>query len=284
MGAANQKIEYIARVFGETGMRELMGKIRALAAKYCHKEEMYQVAGNRYKAADPRRWVKERDVRVMVGLGNNGMNERDMALRYIQSMQEKIIAAQQGNVAGPMAAMVDAENVHNAITDALENMGIYEEMRYFRKPDMQVLTQMAVTPPPPDPAVVVAEKELKIKEESKLVDSQIEMAIHQDEMDVKKRENELKEKEIALKEKQIDLEFKRFKIDAKTRVSEEVALSDDDLNEGEAPMGKITDAIVEALAKQGQAIETMARKQDVANERLYAALTRPKKIVTDSET
>lgn len=207
MGAANQKIEYIARVFAETGMRELMTKIRGLAAKYCNKEEVFQVAGNRYSVSDPRRWVKERDVRVMVGLGNNGMNERDAALRFIQAMQEKIIAAQQGNVAGPMAAMVDAENVYNALTDALENMGIYEEMRYFRKPDMQALTAMATTPPPPDPAVIIAERELAQKEMSKLVDSQIQMAQHQDELDIRRMETELKRRQLEIEEQKLKLEI-----------------------------------------------------------------------------
>lgn len=203
MGAANQKIEYIARVFAETGMRDLMGKIRALAAKYASKEEIFQVAGNKYVATDPRAWTKERDMRVLVGVGNTGNDERQMAFRYIQQLQEKIIAAQGGSVAGPAAALVTAENVFNTITDSLESMGIYEELRYFSKPNMELLTSLATQPPPPNPAVLIAEQELKQKEAKAVVDSQIEMAKHQDALDIRRRELDLEERRLAIEESEV---------------------------------------------------------------------------------
>lgn len=186
MGAANQKIEYIARVFAETGMRDLMQKIRGLAAKYASKEEIFQVAGNKYVATDPRAWVKKRDMQSVVGIGNVGLDEKQVAFRYIQQLQEKIIAAQGGAVAGVGAALVTAENVYNTITDSLEAMGVYEENRYFSKPDMALLAELANQPPPPNPAVIIAEKELQQKEMKSLVDSQVEMAKHQDGLDIEK--------------------------------------------------------------------------------------------------
>jgi hypothetical protein len=192
MEAAQQKIRYIARVFGETGFRKLVNIVRMLAAKHAQDEEVFGVAGE-FARIDPRQWVKERDVYVTVGVGNTAPDMKMRALQAIQALQEKVIAAQGGNTAGTQAVMVDAVNAYNSIADTLEAYGIYNVSRYFKdpRPSMEMLNQMADQPPPPDPAVVVAEKELAIKEATELVKAQSTMAKHQDDMERQRMELEL---------------------------------------------------------------------------------------------
>lgn len=204
MEAATQKIRYIARVFGETGFKQLMILIRMLAAKYADDAEIFGVAGE-FSKTDPRQWTKERDVYVTVGVGNAAPDLRMRALQMIQVLQEKVIAAQGGATAGNAAVMVDATNAYNSIADTLEAMGIYNVSRYFKNPApiMPQLNEMANQPPPPDPAVEVAKEELEIKAQTELNKQQVEMAQHQDKMDLERQRIALDRQKLVLEEQKI---------------------------------------------------------------------------------
>jgi tRNA G37 N-methylase TrmD len=287
MSAATQKIEYVARAFGECGIKDLMRKIRALSAKYADKQEVFQVAGNRFSTTDPRAWTKMRDMRVLVGVGNTGIDQRSMALQLIQTLQEKIIAAQGGAVAGMGAPMVDAMNVYNSITDTLENFGVYEEDRYFKRPNMESLAQLADQPPPPNPAIEIAKQELQQKEQSKLVDSQIAMAQHQDNLDIKREDNSLKRLELQLKygveDKRIEADVKKARIDAKTKVGEDISLADSDLNEGELPINTIVQSIKDIMSDVVDDQKQSNKEVISAAKELTRTMSKKRKLILDDK-
>jgi hypothetical protein len=279
MSNATQKIEYVARAFGETGMKDLMRKIRSYAAKYADKEEVFQVAGNRVVQTDPRAWTKQRDMRVLVGVGNTGMDQRSMALQLIQTLQEKIIAAQGGAVAGVGASMVDAMGVYNSITDTLENFGIYEEDRYFKKPNMELLAQLSDAPPPPNPAIEVAMAELKQKEDAKLVDSQIAMAKHQDDIDVKREDNRLEKEKIAIERMRVENDFKLKDRQIVADLTNQIIISGSK-NDGSG-VEELAQAVSKALDESSESMRRVIEEQKRQSDAIISSQNAEKELIMD---
>jgi hypothetical protein len=279
MSAATQKIEYVARAFGECGIKDLMRKIRALSAKYADKQEIFQVAGNRFSTTDPRAWTKMRDMRVLVGVGNTGMDQRSMALQLIQTLQEKIIEAQGGAVAGMGAPMVDAMNVYNSITDTLENFGVYEEDRYFKRPNMEVMAQMADMPPPPNPMVEVAVKELQQKEQSKLVDSQIAMAQHQDNLDIKREDNRIQQERLAIERARVENEFKIKDRQIVADLTNQIIASGSK-NDGSS-VEELAASVARALDESSESLRRVVEEQAKQSNIIASSLNAEKELVLD---
>lgn len=77
MQAASQgKIEMIARVFAETGVRALFRGILHLVTKYQNKEKIIRLR-NQFVSMDPRQWDNMYDVQINVGLGT-GQREHQL--------------------------------------------------------------------------------------------------------------------------------------------------------------------------------------------------------------
>ena len=91
MTASQGKIEMIARVFAETGMRALFKGLLHLATKYEQRAKIIRLRG-KFVPMDPRNWKTEYDVSVNVGLGTGQVQERMQALMMILGKQEQLIA------------------------------------------------------------------------------------------------------------------------------------------------------------------------------------------------
>jgi hypothetical protein len=96
--------------------------------------------------------------------------------------------------------VVDVTNAYNSIADILQAMGINDVKRYFNNPEKikPVLDDMANQPPQPDPAMVIAQMEMKLRDVLATADNVTKMTIHQDEMDVKAKELELETQKLGL--------------------------------------------------------------------------------------
>jgi hypothetical protein len=68
MAASQGKIEMIARVFAETGVRALFRGILHLVTKYQNKDKIVRL-NNEFVSIDPREWDNMYDVQINVGLG-----------------------------------------------------------------------------------------------------------------------------------------------------------------------------------------------------------------------
>jgi hypothetical protein len=73
------KIEMVARIFAETGVKDLFKGIMHLVTKYQNKERIIRLRGD-YIAVDPRSWASEYDISVNVGLGAGNRQEQWLCL------------------------------------------------------------------------------------------------------------------------------------------------------------------------------------------------------------
>ena len=86
------KIEMVARIFAETGVKDLFKGIMHLVTKYQNKERIIRLRGD-YIAVDPRSWASEYDISVNVGLGAGNRQEQMAMLGLIVQKQEQLLGA-----------------------------------------------------------------------------------------------------------------------------------------------------------------------------------------------
>ena len=138
MQASQQRIELIARIFAETGVKDLFKGIMRLLSKSGLREIVIRL-DNKFVPVDPRQWNTEWDMTVTVGLGTGNKDQQLMHLQMIGAAQEKLMAAGLTNV-------VTADNLYTTSKKLVENAGYKHVEEFFTDPK--------VSPPPqprPDP-------------------------------------------------------------------------------------------------------------------------------------
>lgn len=129
-----EKIETIARIFAETGIRSLALHCHELLSKHSEKAETIQIR-NQWVDVDPRRWRTRYDMRVQIGLG---LGTRDSRAALLEQIFQKQVAIVQG---GGQNLLVKPDDVFATVQDIVRNANL-PEGRYFSDPKGQL------APPP----------------------------------------------------------------------------------------------------------------------------------------
>lgn len=122
---AQLKIEMIARVFAETGCRELARGVLALLQKHQDEERVVRIRGE-FVSIDPRAWVNGFDMSIDVGLGNGREDEKMGMLLQILGKQEQLL--QQ---LGPNNPVVKPSQYVNTLKRIAEMAGFKDTSQFF---------------------------------------------------------------------------------------------------------------------------------------------------------
>jgi hypothetical protein len=155
MTAAQQRVELIARVFAETGVKDLFRKILELVNRHQNAPRIIRLR-NRWIPMDPRAWSTQMDVSIAVGLGTGNKDQMLMHLRSLLEIQVQAIRM-QGGVDGPLVRL---ENVYNTLARMVENAGLKSADSYFTDPAQHPVAPPA--PPPPDPTLVAIQQQAQL--------------------------------------------------------------------------------------------------------------------------
>jgi hypothetical protein len=150
MSSASGKIELIARIFAETGVKSLFKGILHLVTKYQDKPRMIRLRG-KYIPIDPRSWSNQYDLSISVGLGTGNKQEQMAMLQMVLSKQEQII---QGY--GPANPLVSVGQYRNTLGRFIEAAGFKDSEIFFKEIPAEVDQQLSNPSPQqqqPDPAV-----------------------------------------------------------------------------------------------------------------------------------
>ena len=88
--ASQGKIELIARVFAETGVKDLFKGLLHLLCKFQDKSVILRMRGE-YVQYDPREWSNQYDVSVNVGLGTGNVEQKMAMLSMVLAKQEQML-------------------------------------------------------------------------------------------------------------------------------------------------------------------------------------------------
>jgi hypothetical protein len=151
MSASSGKIELIARIFAETGVKSLFKGILHLVTKYQDKPRIIRMRG-KYVEIDPRSWSNQYDLSISVGLGTGNKQEQMAMLQMVMSKQEQII--QQYGAANPL---VTVGQYRTTLSKFIEAAGFSDTSQFFKEITPEMDQQLSNPPPQqqqqPDPAV-----------------------------------------------------------------------------------------------------------------------------------
>ena len=206
--SAMQRIELIARIFAETGIKDLFRNIYSLIQRYENRQKMAYLNG-KFVPIDVSKWKEKLNCTVNVGVGSGNQNSKMQTMSSIMNILQTVV---QG---GGMGSLVTPQNLYNAISEFIAQSGYKNSDMFISNPQMMPPQQ------PPEPSLdekVAAQKaqvelqklqlqaqeleidtqlkaqELKLKQEEAAVD----LALKQQELEIKKSQLELNEQELAL--------------------------------------------------------------------------------------
>lgn len=213
MTAAEQQIDLIARMFAETGVKQLFQLLHDLAIKYQDQEEVFQLRG-KFIRVNPSNWRARSDLVVTVGIGN--MN-KDQQLMHLQRMFEQAQAVIGG---GGMGILVSEKNIYNLLKEMTENAGYKDVSKYWTDPEspeaQQARQERAEAEAKPKPEDIKAQADAQRAQsdaQAKQADAmakQAEAELKQMELQIKQQEATIALREIALKEQQMQLDREKF--------------------------------------------------------------------------
>ena len=220
MTAAQQKIELIARIFAETGMKDLAKCVYQLVQKYEKPEKLVRL-NNQWVSLYPQDWKDNLDCTAQVGLG---FGNKDMNLMHLGRLSQTI-----QTIAGHPAAgmLLKPKHIYNLVAEQIKAMGMKNVDDFIQDPGDADVPQKQGPSPEEQAKRMEAQlkaEELKVKlqkiqQESALkqqemqIDAQIaqqDLELKQQEasveMQIKAQELEIKKAELALKQQELDLE------------------------------------------------------------------------------
>ena len=150
-----EKIELIARIFAECGLKPMMKGILEMLSKYQSRPMQFRLR-NKFVTYDPRAWSTQFDMSINVGLGTGN---KDQQLGHLQ----QILQNQLAMLASPLGPMlVTPQQVYNTQAKIVENAGFPTVEEFWTDPQNKQLQPPPMPPPPPPDPLAIGE--LKVKE------------------------------------------------------------------------------------------------------------------------
>jgi hypothetical protein len=161
MSAAQQRIELIARIFAETGVKDIFKLILFNLTTYQDKARTIRLR-NQWVPMDPSEWKNGFDITINVGLGTGNRDQMLAHLMNLANIQKEIVGL-QGGLNGPL---VTADNVYNLLSKISENSGY--KGGFFTNPQ----EAGPPPPPPPDPKMIEVQGKQEVAKAQLQMDQQ----------------------------------------------------------------------------------------------------------------
>ena len=221
--ASAGKLELIARIFAETGVKSLFKGILQLLCKYQDKERVIRLNG-KFVPFNPREWNDQYNVSINVGLGTGTRQEQLATMQMILSKQEEII---QGY--GLSNPLVSIKQYRDTLAKFINMAGFKDATAFMNEITPEQNAQFSQpTPPKVDSNVEATQILAQVEREKADLRSRTEMA---------KLELEREQMQVENARKQLELQMQEMKMQA------------DAENDAQKTRGDQTKIIIEALSK-----------------------------------
>jgi hypothetical protein len=178
MTASQEKIQLIARIFAETGVKELFLQLYRLIRTNNTEVDIVKLRG-KFVPVSPYDWKDRFDMAVTVGLGNQNKDQQLMHLNNIATMLRGIGDTQGGYLIKP-------EHIHALASEFIKNAGYRNPSKFIGDP-----SQIQPPEPQPSPDMIAAQGESQ-KDMADAQLKQVQAAAQQAEAQMKQTELQLK--------------------------------------------------------------------------------------------
>jgi hypothetical protein len=201
------KLELIARIFAETGVKSLFKGILHLLCKYQDREQTVRLRGE-WVNFDPREWSDQYNVTINVGLGNGNRQEQIATLQMILAKQEQIIG--QYGVNNPLVSL---SQYQKTLSRMVEMAGFKDTTAFLNTitPELEMQVMQQASQPQQDPSAQAAQMLADIERAKAELKAQTDNA-----------KNELEREKMQLENarKQLELEQKSYKDNAEIAIKQ----------------------------------------------------------------
>lgn len=160
------RMKLIARIFAETGIRDLFALVHAVIRKNDRQQNTVRLR-NKWIPVDPRNWKTREDMTINVGLGSGGKAEMAMHLMTLMQIQEKAMA-------NPGLGLVEPKHLYAALDKFVQFIGLGKSAQpYFNDP---VQNPQQPQEPPPDPKLVEVQGKLELEKQKAGIQMQADQA------------------------------------------------------------------------------------------------------------
>jgi hypothetical protein len=201
--ASQTKVKLIARIFAETGIRNLFSLLHKEIRKYGDQQQTVRLR-NQWVTVNPANWRDRNDMTVNVGLGTGSKAEQMAQLQLLINAQKEAVGI----------GMVSAKNFYNSAKELVRLTDRKDVDSYFVMPGAPQNPQdpsSAPLPPPPNPDaaknqadMVANQQKAQLEQQKAQADVQRETAQAQSEIAIAERKAQL-ETQLAL----LNAEIKR---------------------------------------------------------------------------
>lgn len=217
MSKAQERLEIVARIFAETGMKQLF---RGLLKTMIQHQDIPRIVRlrNEYVEVDPRTWDAKMDVIVNVALGA-GTNEEKLAILQGISEKQAQLLTQLGPMGNPLVSLTKYRNTLARMTELAGFKNPEEFWNPLTEEQEQQMAQQAQEAqsqqPQGDPATLALVEVEKAKAQVTTQKNQADFAFKQQELAFKQqeavaaddRERDKQAAEYAIKLKEIEVKY-----------------------------------------------------------------------------
>lgn len=169
------KIELIARIFAESGVKELFEGILHLVTKYQNQERIIRLRGQ-FVPIDPRTWANKYDLSINVGLGNGNRDQQMAMLQMVLAKQEQFIGTM-----GPANPFVSPAQYRNTLGRMVEAAGFKDSAEFFKVISPQQDQAMSTPQPeqqqtPPEVQALMAKTQADIQAQQAKFQAEMQLA------------------------------------------------------------------------------------------------------------
>ena len=214
------KLELIARIFADTGVKNLMQGILHLVCKYQDQPRAMAINGKPLNI-DPREWDNQYNVNINVGLGNGTGSEKVAMLQMILAKQEQVL--QQYGLANPL---VDIKQYRQTLAKFINASGYRDDAQFIKEIDdagmaqvMEADAKADKTPPEVKASQAIAQAEIQkaqMKQQTDAQSNQLKMQELQFKVQMEQQELALqaKEQELEASKELLKIQQERAKLEA----------------------------------------------------------------------
>lgn len=192
--ASQERLLLVARLFAETGVKDLFTLVHRLIRKHQNKAEVVRLR-NEWVEVDPRQWKTRTDLSIAVGLGTGN---KDQQLAHLQTILMAQKEAMPLNIATP-------KNVYNALIKLTQNAGFPDPGEFWTAPDERPQQ------PQPNPEIIKAQQEAQLQQQKHQDDMQMQAMKHQSDA-------QLQREQMAM-----DMQLEQFKAQLKAETDLAIA-------------------------------------------------------------
>lgn len=207
MASAGQRIETIARVFAETGIKDLMNCLLKLTTQYQDYKKIIKIRNN-YVPIDPREWKNKFNLTINVGLGTGSHEQRLQILGQILGIQEKILMSG--------SKLANEQNIYNTLERMVHNAGFKSPQEFFTNPET-LPPEQPKDPMQENPLLIATQQQIQADREKNIAELQLKKEKMEAELELKKQE-QVAELELKKQEMLAELQMEREKMNRKAQM------------------------------------------------------------------